>query len=110
VKYQVENFLLLMMMTHANVKVMDPLSGSTAFLTRSLTNMKYKKDISEIKKFFKFSLIWYSQQFAIPFWVIGHVHLHLNEYNSWIELISSLLMHAAVGVGFFLDWKEYNKN
>jgi len=62
------------------------------------------------KKFTKFSLIWYSQQFAIPFWIIGHVHLHLNDYHDVIEISSSLLMHLMVMVGFWLDWKDHNKN
>ena len=62
------------------------------------------------KKFTKFSLIWYSQQFAIPFWIIGHVHLHLNDYHDMIELSSSLFMHAMVIAGFYLDWKDHNKN
>ena len=31
-----------------------------------------------MKDFIKFALVWYSQQMAIPFWVIGHFHLSLN--------------------------------
>ncbi len=69
--------------------------------------MKINNDM--LKRFTKFSLIWYSQQFAIPFWIIGHVHLHLNDYNNIIEVSLSLLMHFAVACGFFLDWKDYNK-
>tara|TARA_R110002110_G_C13122050_1_gene687958 strand:- start:498 stop:692 length:195 start_codon:yes stop_codon:yes gene_type:complete len=62
-----------------------------------------------VKKFAKFSLIWYSQQFAIPFWIVGHVHLHLNDYHDIIELSSSIIMHCMVVLGFWLDWKNYNK-
>jgi len=62
------------------------------------------------KKFTKFSLIWYSQQFAIPFWIIGHVHLHLNDYHDVIEISSSLFMHLMVMVGFWLDWKDHNND
>jgi hypothetical protein len=61
-------------------------------------------------EFIRFSLIWYSQQFAIPFWIIGHVHLHLNDYHSVIEWGASILMHAAVAAGFFLDWRQYNES
>jgi len=61
------------------------------------------------KNFSKFTLIWYSQQFAIPFWIIGHVHLHLNDYHDIIELSSSAIMHIMVGFGFWLDWQDYNK-
>jgi hypothetical protein len=61
------------------------------------------------KSFTKFFLIWYSQQFAIPFWIIGHVHLHLNTYHDIIELSSSIIMHTMVALGFWLDWKTYTK-
>ena len=65
--------------------------------------------MADWKKFSKFSLIWYSQQFAIPFWIIGHVHLHLNTYHDIIELSSSAIMHIMVALGFWLDWQDYNK-
>lgn len=64
--------------------------------------------MAKLQRFTKFSLIWYSQQFAIPFWIVGHVHLHFNNYHDIIELSSSALMHLMVGVGFWLDWKDYN--
>jgi len=60
-------------------------------------------------KFVKFSLIWYGQQFAIPFWIVGHIHLHFHDYHDIVELISSVLMHLAVAGGFWLDWLDYNK-
>ena len=59
-----------------------------------------------MRSFLKFSLIWYSQQFAIPFWVVGHVHLHLTDYHQVVELLMSIAMHAAVAVGFWLDWVQ----
>ena len=68
-----------------------------------------KIDNDSLVRFTKFSLIWYSQQFAIPFWIVGHVHLHLNDYNNITEVGLSILMHSAVACGFFLDWKDYSK-
>jgi hypothetical protein len=62
-----------------------------------------------VKKFITFSLIWYSQQFAIPFWIVGHIHLHLNTYNDWIEFGLSTIMHLSVISGFWLDWRNYKK-
>ena len=64
--------------------------------------------VAKYKRFIRFSLIWYSQQFAIPFWIVGHVHLHFYTYHDMIEIMASALMHCAVGVGFFMDWREYN--
>jgi len=62
-----------------------------------------------VKKFITFSLIWYSQQFAIPFWIVGHIHLHLNTYNDWVEFGLSTIMHLSVISGFWLDWRNYKK-
>jgi len=64
---------------------------------------------ANFKKFGKFALIWYSQQFAIPFWIIGHVHLQLHDYGVIIELSSSIIMHLMVGLGFWFDYKDYKK-
>ena len=59
-----------------------------------------------MKEFTKFLLIWISQQLAIPFWIVGHIHLSLNTYNDIKEIIASLGMNIIVGIGFWLDWKK----
>tara|TARA_R110000765_G_scaffold421538_1_gene527759 strand:- start:248 stop:475 length:228 start_codon:yes stop_codon:yes gene_type:complete len=59
-----------------------------------------------MKEFAKFFLIWYSQQMAIPFWVLGHVHLHFADYGTFHECLASLVMHLMVTAGFWLDWKQ----
>jgi hypothetical protein len=59
-----------------------------------------------MKEFVKFFLIWYSQQMAIPFWVVGHVHLHFANYHDAWEYGASILMHLMVAIGFWLDWKQ----
>ena len=48
--------------------------------------MQIKRKLS-MKRFIEFALIWYSQQMAIPFWMIGHVHLSLNNYKDLHEII-----------------------
>ena len=62
--------------------------------------------MGSIKKFVKFFLIWYSQQMAIPFWVIGHVHLHFVNYHDFYEYSISAFCHLMVAVGFWIDWKQ----
>ena len=64
------------------------------------------KDRNEVGRFGKFALVWYAQQFAIPFWVVGHVHLHFANYHIAVKAVASALMHIAVAVGFWLDWRE----
>jgi len=61
-------------------------------------------------KFLKFLLVWISQNLAIPFWVIGHVHLTVNVYEDIYEIIASFGMNILVAIGFFINWKEYKDN
>ena len=62
-----------------------------------------------IKEFIIFTLIWISQNLAIPFWTIGHVHLMLNVYQDIHEIIASLSMNIIVAIGFWLNWKDTRK-
>lgn len=62
-----------------------------------------------MKTFIKYLITWISQQLAIPFWVVGHIHLTWNVYEDIVEYGSSLLLHLLVGIGFYFDWLEYKK-
>jgi hypothetical protein len=59
-------------------------------------------DISLIK----FLLRWIASNLAIPFWVVGHVHLTMNVYKDIHEIIASFGMNIIVAFGFWLDWKQ----
>lgn len=60
-------------------------------------------------KFIKFLLIWISQQLAIPFWMVGHIHLSLSTASlSDVKILfASLGLNAVVAVGFWLDWRMW---
>ena len=60
-------------------------------------------------KFLKFSLLWISQNLSVPFWVVGHVHLSINVYKDIYEILTSLGMNIIVGIGFWVNWKDYKK-
>ena len=60
-------------------------------------------------KFINFTIIWISQNLAIPFWTIGHIHLMTSIYEDITEIIASLGMNFIVALGFWLDWKEHKK-
>jgi hypothetical protein len=60
-------------------------------------------------RFIEFALVWYSQQMAIPFWMIGHVHLSLNTYKDLHEIIASVGLNILVAIGFIIDFKQNNK-
>ena len=63
-----------------------------------------------MKKFLIFLIIWISQNLAIPFWMLGHVHLSLNVYQDLHEIIASVGMNILVAIGFYLDYKQNNNN
>jgi hypothetical protein len=64
----------------------------------------------EMKDFLKYTIVWISQNLSIPFWMVGHIHLMNTVYQDIHELIMSLGMNIIVGLGFFIDYKDYKKN
>ena len=63
-----------------------------------------------MKNFIKFTLIWISQNLAIPFWIVGHIHLSTNVYEDIHVIIASVGMNIIVLIGFILDYKNQNKD
>ena len=59
-----------------------------------------------MKKFLTFLVIWISQNLAIPFWIVGHIHLSVNVYDDIKEILASVGMNLIVAVGFYLDFKN----
>jgi cytosine/uracil/thiamine/allantoin permease len=59
-----------------------------------------------MKGFIKFLLIWISQNLAIPFWMIGHIHLsmNMNVYQDLHMILASLGMNIIVAIGFWIDY------
>ena len=49
---------------------------------------------------------WIGSNLAIPFWVVGHVHLTMNVYEDIHEILMSFGMNIIVAIGFWLEWKE----
>jgi hypothetical protein len=62
-----------------------------------------------MRNFLVFLIIWISQNLAIPFWMVGHIHLSVNVYDDIYEIIASVGMNLIVAVGFFMDYKRQNK-
>lgn len=58
-------------------------------------------------KFINYLVRWISNNLAIPFWMVGHVHLTLNVYEDIYEIIASCGMNIIVAIGFWLDWKDH---
>lgn len=56
--------------------------------------------------FLKFFFKWVASNLAIPFWMIGHIHLSINVYKDLHEILMSLGMNLVVAVGFWLEWRD----
>jgi len=66
----------------------------------------YKNRITD---FIKFLLVWISQQLAIPFWIVGHIHLSIHSFHDLYEILSSIGMNIIVAIGFYIDYKQNTK-
>ncbi len=62
-----------------------------------------------MRNFIEFLLIWISQNLAIPFWVVGHIHLSIHDFHDVVEIVSSLGMNMIVAAGFVIDYKKSKK-
>jgi hypothetical protein len=63
----------------------------------------------KIKSFTKYLIVWISQNLAIPFWVVGHVHLSVNVYTDIQEILASVGMNLLVVIGLLIDYRDQNK-
>jgi len=57
-------------------------------------------------RFVKFLLVWISQNLAIPFWVVGHIHLSIHNLHDVVEILSSIGMNIIVAIGFLIDYNN----
>jgi len=60
----------------------------------------------QIRNFIVFMVTWIANNLSIPFWVVGHVHLSVNIYQDFIEILSSMGMNIIVAVGFWIEYKN----
>jgi hypothetical protein len=57
-------------------------------------------------KFIKFLIRWIGSNLAVPFWVVGHIHLSINVYQDIHEILMSFGMNIIVMLALWLDWKD----
>ena len=81
-------------------KEVKEVTGSSPVWVAKLKNMR---------NFIKFLLVWISQNLAIPFWVVGHIHLSIHDFHDVVEIVSSLGMNMIVAAGFVIDYKKSKK-
>ena len=59
-------------------------------------------------KFIKFVIRWIGSNLAMPFWVVGHIHLSINVYHDIYEILMSFGMNIIVILALWMDWKDQN--
>lgn len=57
-------------------------------------------------RFVTFLIVWISQNLAIPFWSIGHIHLMTSVYEDITEIVASIGLNIVVAIGFIIDYKQ----
>lgn len=63
-----------------------------------------------MKQFLLYTLSWISQNLAVPFWMVGHVHLSVNVYEDIYEILASFGMNILVAIGFIIDYLKQKKD
>ena len=58
-------------------------------------------------KFINYLVRWISNNLAMPFWIVGHIHLSINIYEDLHEILISFGMNIVVAIGFWLDWRDH---
>lgn len=57
-------------------------------------------------EFFKFFIKYVASKLAVPFWVVGHIHLSMNVYDDFKEVLMSLGINFIVLLSFWFEWIE----
>ena len=60
--------------------------------------------------FLSYTIRWIGSNMAMPFWIVGHVHLTMNVYKDIYEIIASIGMNIIVVLAFWMEWNDYRKN
>lgn len=63
-----------------------------------------------LKHFIKYLVVWISQNLAVPFWMVGHVHLSVNVYEDIYEILASFGMNILVAIGFIINYLKQKKD
>lgn len=57
-----------------------------------------------------YAIRWIGSNMAMPFWIVGHIHLTMNVYEDIYEILASLGMNIIVTLAFWMDWNDQKKN
>jgi hypothetical protein len=57
-----------------------------------------------------YAIRWIGSNMAMPFWIVGHIHLTMNVYKDIYEIIASVGMNIIVAMAFWMEWNDHKKN
>jgi len=57
-----------------------------------------------------YAIRWIGSNMAMPFWIVGHIHITMNVYKDIYEILASFGMNIIVAVGFWMDWHDQKQN
>lgn len=57
-------------------------------------------------EFFKFFIKYVASKLAVPFWVVGHIHLTMSVYDDFKEIMMSLGINLVVLLAFWYEWQD----
>ncbi len=57
-----------------------------------------------------YAIRWIGSNMAMPFWIVGHIHITMNVYEDIYEIFASLGMNIIVALAFWMDWNDQKKN
>ena len=52
--------------------------------------------------FLSYAIRWIGSNMAMPFWIVGHIHLTVNIYKDIYEIIASIGMNIIVVLAFWM--------
>jgi hypothetical protein len=53
----------------------------------------------------RYVIVWYANNFAAPFWMIGHYHFAVNNYQQIEQIIGIVSINLITVLGIYLDWR-----
>jgi hypothetical protein len=57
-----------------------------------------------------YAIRWIGSNMAMPFWIVGHIHITMNVYKDIYEILASFGMNIIVALAFWMDWNDQKKN
>jgi hypothetical protein len=58
-----------------------------------------------LKSLTHYLIVWYANNFAAPFWMIGHYHFASNNYEQDEQILGMIGINLITVLGIFLDWR-----